>query len=275
MSATPLMTLSRPHPVAWVISLHSAPDNRLTPELLHELKANLDIVEAEWRATGAGNPDPKARGKYQGAGTLVITSSLPKFFSNGLDPACLSDPNFFESDYDPTMYRLMTFPLVTVAAINGHAFAGGMVLALSCDFRIMTSGKGMVSMNEILIGLPLPNSFNEIISSRLTPRNARDTMLGKRWTQPELLKEGILDEIVDDQGPGKEGAVLKRAVELGLKASATIGSGSWGAIKEGLYHGFIDQSRSNRKVLMPAHAAIGFEKRKQLEKLTAAKLAKL
>ena len=47
------------------------------------------------------------------------------------------------------MYRLLTFPLVTIAAINGHAFAGGMMLALACDFRIMTSGKGMLSMNEV------------------------------------------------------------------------------------------------------------------------------
>ncbi|TXT04336.1 hypothetical protein VHUM_04103 [Vanrija humicola] len=266
------MTLSRPHPAAWVIALNSGPDNRLVPELLHELAANLDIVEAEWRASGGGAEDPKERGKFGGAGTLVITSALPKFFSNGLDPACLIDPNFFESDYDPVIYRLMTFPLVTVAAINGHAFAGGMVLALSCDFRVMTSGKGMMCMNEILIGLPLPNSFCQIISSRLTPNAARDTMLGKRWTQPQLLKEGLLDEVVDDQGPGKEGAVVKRAVELGLKASATIGSGTWGAIKDGLYHGFIDDSRSFRKVVMPSHAAISFEKRKNLEKLTAAKV---
>ncbi len=43
----------------------------------------------------------------------------------------------------------MTFPLVTVAAVNGHAFAGGMLLALACDFRIMNSEKGMMSMNEV------------------------------------------------------------------------------------------------------------------------------
>jgi enoyl-CoA hydratase/carnithine racemase len=63
------------------------------------------------------------------------------------------------------MYRLLTFPLVTIAAINGHgtfmlyrpatcakllpAFAGGMILALACDFRLITSGKGLMSMNEV------------------------------------------------------------------------------------------------------------------------------
>lgn len=69
--------------------------------------------------------------------------------------------------YDPVLYRLMTFPLLTIAAINGHgallslidglhrgcanlaAFAGGMVLALACDYRLMTSGKGLMCMNEV------------------------------------------------------------------------------------------------------------------------------
>jgi enoyl-CoA hydratase/carnithine racemase len=60
------------------------------------------------------------------------------------------------------MYRLLTFPLVTVAAINGHgmsaltptlmlAFAGGFILAMSCDFRLMTSGRGLMCMNEVCL----------------------------------------------------------------------------------------------------------------------------
>lgn len=49
----------------------------------------------------------------------------------------------------PIMNRLLTFPLVTVASINGHCFAGGMLIALSCDYRLMTTGKGWMSMNEV------------------------------------------------------------------------------------------------------------------------------
>lgn len=43
----------------------------------------------------------------------------------------------------------MTFPLITIAAINGHCFAGGMLLALCCDYRLMTTGRGWMSMNEV------------------------------------------------------------------------------------------------------------------------------
>lgn len=74
------------------------------------------------------------------------------------------------------MYRLMTFPLITIAAVNGHgkrcsdpfrprlgdadvgtAFAGGMVMALACDYRIMTTGKGLMCMNEVCPISPSPN----------------------------------------------------------------------------------------------------------------------
>ena len=90
-------TLSRPHPTVWQISLSSPPDNRLTPTLLASLDANLDIVEAEWRRSGGGvSLEPKKRGEDGGAGALIITSSIGKFFSNGLDYEKSSkDNNFF------------------------------------------------------------------------------------------------------------------------------------------------------------------------------------
>ena len=95
----PLTTLTRPHPTVWQISLSSAPDNRLTPEMLSSLTTHLDIVEAEWRRSGGGtSSDPKKRGEHGGAGSLVLTSDCPKFFSNGLDyEKAIATPNFFES----------------------------------------------------------------------------------------------------------------------------------------------------------------------------------
>ncbi|CAK9783132.1 ClpP/crotonase [Cutaneotrichosporon oleaginosum] len=242
----PNVILSRPSPTVWQLTLNSGPDNRLRPDLLGELSAQLDVIEAEWRKAGGGQRDEAKRGEHKGAGAVVITSAFPKFFSNGLDPVVLmSTPNFFEDVFDPIVYRLMTFPLVTVAAVNGHAFAGGMLLALACDFRVMNGDKGMMSMNELLIGLPLPNSFGKFLQMRLSPTVLRDTMLAKRWKQTELLAHGLIDEIVP------EAQVVPRAIEIATQEGTKVGLGSWGAIKDALYHDVIDASRSGRAVTMP------------------------
>ncbi|GMK56395.1 hypothetical protein CspeluHIS016_0302350 [Cutaneotrichosporon spelunceum] len=245
--------LTRPSETVWQLTLNSGPDNRLRPDLLGELAAQLDVIEAEWRKAGGGETDPAKRGKHNGAGAVVLTSAFPKFFSNGLDPAVLMTlPNFFEDVFDPVIYRLMTFPLVTVAAVNGHAFAGGMILALACDFRIMNADKGMMCMNELLIGLPLPNSFASFLELRLAKPALRDTMLAKRWTQSELLAHGLID------GVAPPADVVARSIALGEQEGAKVGAGVWGEIKDGLLHAVIDASRSRREIVRPQAAAAKF-----------------
>lgn len=93
------MTLTRPEPAIWQISFHSGEDNRLHPHLLTELSGFLDVVEAEWRKSGGGNRKTAESSPTKGAGALILTSSIPKFFSNGLHPSSLGDPGgFFESE---------------------------------------------------------------------------------------------------------------------------------------------------------------------------------
>ncbi|WVQ97034.1 hypothetical protein IAU59_004144 [Kwoniella sp. CBS 9459] len=253
------ITLSRPSPNVWRINLSSPPDNRLTPELLSEFSSALDVVEYQWRAVGGGQFNPKDREKHEGkgAGALILGSGVDKFWSNGLDWArSLKIQNFFEEIFDPVTWRLLTFPLVTIAAINGHAFAGGMILALSCDYRIMTSGKGYLCMNELAFGSPLPNSFNALLALRIpNPREQRDTLMARRWTQPELLKMGLLDEIVESgsgsgSGSGTD-ALDRKALEIGVKEGGRIAAGSWGAIKRGLFYPVLEASQSYRKLNLP------------------------
>ncbi|WWD05476.1 hypothetical protein V865_003553 [Kwoniella europaea PYCC6329] len=241
--------LSRPSSNTWQISLSSPPDNRLTPELLSEFSSALDQVESQWREVGGGKPLPKQREGYEGkgAGALVVTSGNKKFFSNGLDwERSLKIKNFFEELFDPVMWRLLTFPLFTIAAINGHAFAGGMILALCCDYRIITSGKGFLCMNEIQFGSPLPNSFNALLSLRIPhPQHHRDTLLARRWTQNELLDIGLVDEVVEPK------EVQSRAVQVGQREGGKVASGSWGAIKRGAYHQVLEYSQSYRTLNLP------------------------
>jgi len=209
-------------------------------------------------------PNPTAstgskKGKDVPGGAVVITGQ-GRFFSNGLDyEKAMKNPRFFEEVFDPVMYRLLTFPLVTIAAINGHAFAGGMVLALACDYRIMTSGKGMMCMNEISFGSPLPNSFASLLNLRIPhPQHIRNTLLGHRFSQKDLIGMGLVDEVVDDVGEGKEGGLMRRAVEVGEREGVRVGFGVWGVIKDQLYHSVIEASRSNRPILLGPQAAKQF-----------------
>src|SRR4051812_17623026 len=83
----------------------------------------------------------------------------------------------------------------TVALINGHAFAGGFILAMCHDYRIMNLKKGFLCMNELDFGAPLPPPMSSIFRNKLaTPNLYRSVMLeSHRFPGPEALKEGIVD----------------------------------------------------------------------------------
>jgi len=136
-SRTPVLTLTRPSPIVWQIELHNGVDNRLVKSLINEaFKPALQVVEREWRkerAEGKAKQDKNA-----GTAALVIVGrrDQEKFFSNGFDyPSVFGDPGFFSGTFDPLLLHLLTFPIPTVAAINGHCFAAGAMIALACDYR--------------------------------------------------------------------------------------------------------------------------------------------
>jgi enoyl-CoA hydratase/carnithine racemase len=96
-------------------------------------------------------------GRFKG----MVLAGGQKFFSIGLDlPALLqlsrNDMAAFWSGFEDAVLALMTLPMPTVAAISGHAPAAGTILALACDFRLIASGKKLMGLNEIRIGLPVP-----------------------------------------------------------------------------------------------------------------------
>jgi enoyl-CoA hydratase len=94
-----------------------------------------------------------------------------------------------------------------VAAVNGHAIAGGCMLAACCDERLMATGPGRVGMTELPVGVPLPVSALEILAYAIGPRAARDAVLtGATYQAPEAVAHGFVDAAVDP------GDLLDRAV---------------------------------------------------------------
>jgi enoyl-CoA hydratase/carnithine racemase len=158
-------------------------ENRFRPDSLAAIAAALDEVEAD-ETTGA----------------LVLTGD-GKFFSNGLDLEWMVANSGGRETVLPAVQallaRLMTFPTVTVAAVNGHAYAGGAMLALSCDFRVMRADRGYLCLPEVDLGLPFTVGMTALLRARMTPATATAAMVfGSRYNGPEALAAGLVEEAV-------------------------------------------------------------------------------
>lgn len=150
----------------------------------------------------------------EGPFALVLTGT-GKFFSNGLDLGRFgSDHAELEatlSELNRTIGRLMVFPAYTVAALNGHTFAGGALLSCAFDYRVMREDRGYWCMNEAEIGLPLNEELLSILTHRLPRATAVDAMLrAHRFSGPEALTRGIVESTAGELD------VVNRAIEVAL-----------------------------------------------------------
>lgn len=127
-------------------------DNRLGPPFISAFLKTLDRLEQETEAQ-----------------TLIVTSSHEKVFSNGLDLEWLL-PAFkrretdvvkrFFNELNELLKRILLYPMITVAAVSGHAFAGGAILACAFDFRFMRTDRGFFCLPEIDLGVPFRPGMN-------------------------------------------------------------------------------------------------------------------
>lgn len=116
---------------------------------------------------------------------------------------------------DRLMTRLFTHPAPTVAAINGHAIAGGCVLVLCCDHRIAGADpKIRIGLNEVALGLPFPPRILEIARRRVPPHHLEEVVLEAGLHAPErALHLGLVDALADDPVQAA-GAWLTRVAAL-------------------------------------------------------------
>ncbi len=132
---------------------------------------------------------------------LVLTG-YERFFSAGLDLIAVYDYNRkqmsrFLEDFDVALQQLFGLPMPVVAAINGAATAGGCILALACDYRVMAEGPAVIGLNEIRLGLPLPASALEIARYALpTFNHALIFYSGKLFEAHEAHRLGLVHEVV-------------------------------------------------------------------------------
>jgi enoyl-CoA hydratase/carnithine racemase len=143
----------------------------------------------------------------------VVVTGTDKFFSNGLDLDRMSahpdESAEIVGQVHQLLGRLYVLPAYTVAAINGHAFAGGAMLSCACDVRVMREDRGYWCLPEVDLGLPLTEAMFAAVTARLPRKAAHDSiMTGRRYTAAEAAALGIVEHTA------AESDVLDRAIEL-------------------------------------------------------------
>lgn len=168
---------------------------------------NWQMVEELSEAARRASLDTEVKG-------VVIASESPRFFSGGFDVAevfAYDRPKmtqFFQKFID-TYQAFFHCPKPVVAAIGGHAYAGGAVLALSCDYRVMAEGEYGFALNEINLGVALPASIANMAIDAVGYRNAYNMILtGASLTPAQALACGLSAETV----PASE--LLDRSITL-------------------------------------------------------------
>lgn len=180
-------------------------EHRFHPELLDELDAALDAVE------GAEGP------------AAVVLTGAGKFFSNGLDLEWMgSAPEGGAREVVERVQRLyarlLGWEVPTVGALNGHAFAGGAMLALALDHRIMRADRGFFCLPEVTIGLPFTPGMSALCAAKLAPQTAHVAMTSaRRYGGTDALAAGIVDAVAG------EDRVVPDAVELAATLAPTRG----------------------------------------------------
>ena len=159
-------------------------ENRMNRTWLDAMNAALDEVEA----------DP--------TGGSLVTTGDGRFYSNGLDLEWLLRPDTedmreFVAEVEKLLARVIEFPLITVAACNGHTFAAGAMLALCHDFRVMRADRGFFCLPEVDIKIPFTAGMNSLIMQRLSTTTAHELMVtGKRVGGEEAERKHIVHAAV-------------------------------------------------------------------------------
>lgn len=203
---------TEPAPQVYLLTFNSPPDNRLTPAFCSAMISALDIVELQYPT-----------------GVVVTTSAITKFYSNGLDLELATKvEGFTEDSLYPLFHRFLTFPMPTIALLNGHAFAGGFMLAMHHDYRVFSGSRGYMCINELEFGAPLLPPMSGIFRLKMRPDVYRTTVLeAKRWDAKSGVGAGILDRV-----DGLEG-VLELVKERNLTTKGK--TGIYGLLKGEMY----------------------------------------
>lgn len=175
----------------YLLTLTGEGEHRLNPALLGDLRAALSQVRADASTTGGG--------------AALVLAAEGKFFSNGLDLEWMGEasPDSHRRRTELMGYAflralgaLISLPMPTVAAVTGHAAAGGFFLVLAHDYVLMRADRGFLYMSELDRGLPITDGVMALARAKMTPRARREALLGgAKLTAAAAAERGIVDGV--------------------------------------------------------------------------------
>ncbi|MFC1534906.1 enoyl-CoA hydratase/isomerase family protein [Thermodesulfobacteriota bacterium] len=170
-----------------VIVTMNSDENRFNFPFIEGFQNILDEIENKTHAT-----------------CLVVKSSHEKIWSNGIDldwlvPAVEKEGTELHEQFQKKLFdlfsRILTYPMITTAAITGHAFAGGGIMACAFDFRFMRSDRGWLCFPEVDINIPFEPFLNEVVKKAIPMYKFIEMQLtGKRLTAQECEKHHIVEK---------------------------------------------------------------------------------
>lgn len=194
-----------------IFRLDKARGNAIDPALIQDLL----------HLTGEVAKDESVRG-------VLLASAHPKVFCPGLDLVSLMDYDRasmegFMGRFAEAMWALFSLRKPVVAALSGHAVAGGCILALTADFRVLRRSGAQVGLNEVRLGVPLPWSVSVLVRATVPSSSLPQVaLLGRNFEGEEARAVGLADVLCD--GEGFEGECLRHLAEFAEKDSFALGT---------------------------------------------------
>jgi len=193
-----------------LLRLDNQVSNAISATMIENLSDAVNRIKAEFRG--------------------LVLAGGKKFFSIGfnlpellkLDRSGMTD---FFYGFNKVVLDIFTLPMPTACAITGHAIAGGTILASSCDYRFLASGRKLMGLNEIKIGVPVPYLSDLMLRQIVDDRAATEMVYLGEFVEPiEAGKIGLIDEVLSDD------KVESRAIEKITELAALPGQ-AFAAIK--------------------------------------------
>jgi enoyl-CoA hydratase len=183
-----------------LLVLDKPPANALDERLLTDLNAALDVAQAD------------------DAVRAVVLTGAGTFFSGGFDFAVPRRDDAVAMElyrcYRDVHVKLLSLPKPTLAMVNGHATAGGLVLVLACDHRLAVEGDYRIGLNEVAVGASFPRVAFEIVHLRLPHARASELILGATlYPANQAVRMGVVDELLPAATFAE--TIFKRAARLG------------------------------------------------------------